>query len=103
MEQLLAVAAAPFLALLIPGVDFSLAARAPVSSACLKASAGSVGIAAADGVFIAAALSGVTLIAQAPLQNAIQRVRGGFHIVIGLSFLRSRTRSDVERIPRAQA
>src|SRR5699024_2236066 len=95
MEQFLAVAAAHFLALLIPGVDFFLIARASMSSGWRNASGACLGI--------AAAFSGVALISYAPLQNAIQRVGGGFLIVIGLSFLRSRTRIDVDRIPRAQA
>ena len=103
MEQFLAVAAAHFLALLIPGVDFFLIARTSMSSGWRNASGACLGIAAANGVFIAAAFSGVSLISYAPLQNAIQLVGGGFLIVIGLSFLRSRTRIDVDRIPRAQA
>src|SRR5699024_10196675 len=102
MEQFLAVAAAHFLALLIPGVDFFLIARASMSSGWRNASGACLGIAAANGVFIAAAFSGVSLISYAPLQNAIQLVGGGFLIVIGLSFLRSRTLVDDAHMPRAQ-
>src|SRR5699024_3482003 len=103
MDQFLAVAAAHFLALLIPGVDFFLIARTSMSSGWRNASGVCLGIAAANGVFIAAAFSGVFLISYALLQNAIQLVGGGFLIVIVLSFLWSRTRIDAVRIPRAHA
>src|SRR5690625_5617626 len=102
MEQFLAVAAAHFLALLIPGVDFFLIARASMSSGWRNASGACLGIAAAKGVFIAAALSGVSLISYAPLQNAIQFIGGGFLIVICLSFLKSRTRINFDNIQRAK-
>src|SRR5699024_4194298 len=100
MEQFLAVAAAHFLALLMPVVDFFLMARPAMSSGWRNASGACLGIAAANGVFIAAAFSGVSLISYAPLQSAIQLVGGGSLLVIGLSFLRSRTRIDVDRTPR---
>src|SRR5699024_10794771 len=103
MEQFLAVAAAHFLALLIPGVDFFLIARASMSSGWRNASGACLGLAAANGVFIAAAFSAVSLTSCAPLQTALQLAGCGFLNVPGPSSLRSRTRIDVDRIPWPQA
>ena len=59
MEQFAAVALAHFLALLIPGVDFFLIARTAMTSGWRNATGACLGIAAANGIFIAAAFSGI--------------------------------------------
>ncbi|WP_019158399.1 LysE family translocator [Brevibacterium senegalense] len=102
MEQFLAVAAAHFLALLIPGVDFFLIARTAMTSGWRNATGVCLGIASANGIFIAAAFSGVSLISHPLLLNAIQVVGGGFLIFIGVAFLRSRARIDLDHVSSTQ-
>lgn len=102
MEQFLAVAAAHFLALLIPGVDFFLIARTAMTSGWRNATGACLGIATANGIFIAAAFSGVSLISHPLLLNAIQVVGGGFLIFIGVAFLRSRARIDLDHVSSTQ-
>lgn len=102
MEQFLAVAAAHFLALLIPGVDFFLIARTAMTSGWRNATGACLGIATANGIFIAAAFSGVSLISHPLLLDAIQLVGGGFLIFIGVAFLRSRARIDLDQVSTTQ-
>lgn len=102
MEQFLAVVAAHFLALLIPGVDFFLIARTAMTSGWRNATGACLGIATANGIFIAAAFSGVSLISHPLLLNAIQVVGGGFLIFIGVAFLRSRARIDLDHVSSTQ-
>jgi len=61
MEQFLFVAAAHFLALLSPGPDFFLVARTSIKFGWRDAAKVCLGIAIANGVFILAAFSGITL------------------------------------------
>ena len=89
MEQFFAVAAAHFLALLIPGVDFFLIARTTMSNGWRNASGVCLGIALANGVFIAAAFSGLSLISHPVLLGTIQAAGGIFLCYIGVVFLRS--------------
>lgn len=89
MEQFFAVATAHFLALLIPGVDFFLIARTSMGSGWRQASAVCLGIAVANGVFIAAALSGLSMISHPMLLGMIQAAGGVFLTYIGIAFLRS--------------
>lgn len=89
MEQFFAVAAAHFLALLIPGVDFFLIARTTLSNGWRNASGVCLGIALANGVFIAAAFSGLSLISHPALLGTIQAAGGIFLCYIGVVFLRS--------------
>ncbi|MEZ5085036.1 MAG: LysE family translocator [Tessaracoccus sp.] len=102
MEQFLAVAAAHFLALLIPGVDFFLIARTAMTNGWRSATGVCLGIATANGIFIAAAFSGVSLISHPLLLSAIQLAGGGFLIFIGIAFLRSRARIGLEQAPNAK-
>lgn len=97
MQQFVAVAVAHFLALLIPGVDFFLIARTATTGGWRNATGVCLGIAAANGVFIAAAFSGLSLIAQPVLLASIQVAGGGFLIFIGTAFLRSRAQIDLDR------
>ena len=76
MEQFLAVAAAHFVALLIPGVDFFLIARTAMTGGWRNATGVCLGIATANGIFIAAAFCGVSLISHPLLLDAIQLVGG---------------------------
>jgi threonine/homoserine/homoserine lactone efflux protein len=62
MEQFLLVAAAHFLALLSPGPDFFLIARTSASAGWRVASGACLGIALANGVFILAAFTGVSVL-----------------------------------------
>ncbi|MFT0847670.1 LysE family translocator [Actinomycetaceae bacterium L2_0104] len=102
MEQFLAVAAAHFVALLIPGVDFFLIARTAMTGGWRNATGVCLGIATANGIFIAAAFCGVSLISHPLLLDAIQLVGGGFLVFIGVAFLRSRARIDLDHVPNAQ-
>ncbi|WP_066301116.1 LysE family translocator [Arthrobacter luteolus] len=101
MEQFFAVAAAHFLALLIPGVDFFLIARSAVSSGWRTASGACLGIALANGVFIAAAFSGLSLVSHPTLLGIIQTAGGLFLTYIGIAFLRSSARISVMNEPAA--
>lgn len=89
MEQFFAVAAAHFLALLIPGVDFFLIARTSMTSGWRNASGACLGIALANGIFIAAAFSGLSIISHPLLLGTIQATGGVFLTYMGISFLRS--------------
>jgi threonine efflux protein len=91
MDVFIAVAAAHFLALLIPGVDFLLIARTSLTSGWRSAIGACIGIALANGVFITAAFAGVSLVANPAILNLIQLVGGSFLIFVGVSFLRSRS------------
>ncbi|WP_309103037.1 LysE family translocator [Microbacterium sp.] len=95
MEQFIAVAAAHFLALLIPGVDFFLIVRAAMSFGWRIASGACVGIAAANGLFIGAAFSGVSLISNPLVLGVIQAAGGVFLAYVGVMFLRARVDIDV--------
>ncbi|WP_318241896.1 LysE family translocator [Arthrobacter pullicola] len=89
------MAAAHFLALLIPGVDFFLIARSAVSSGWRAASGACLGIALANGIFIAAAFSGLSLVSHPTLLGIIQTAGGLFLTYIGIAFLRSSIRISV--------
>lgn len=101
MEQFLAVAIAHFVSLLIPGVDFFLIARVALAGGWRNATGACLGIALANGAFIAAAFSGIALITRPPLLDAIQAVGGGFLVFMGIAFLRSPARIDLEHGPSA--
>lgn len=99
MEQFVAVAVAHFLALLIPGVDFFLIARTAMANGWRNAAGACLGIASANGIFIAAALSGVSLIRHPILLDGIQLAGGGFLVLVGVAFLRSKERIDLDEGP----
>lgn len=87
MDQFIAVATAHFLALLIPGVDFFLIARTTMAHGWRVASGTCLGIAIANGLFIIAAFSGISLISHPVVLQVIQCAGGLFLIYIGLAFL----------------
>ncbi|WP_277209888.1 LysE family translocator [Isoptericola croceus] len=102
MEQFVAVAIAHFLALLIPGVDFFLIARTAMTSGWRNATGVCLGIATANGIFIAAAFSGLSLISHPTVLAVIQLAGSAFLVFIGVAFLRSTTRIDLDRGPHAE-
>ncbi|WP_206427411.1 LysE family translocator [Brevibacterium aurantiacum] len=96
MEQFAAVALAHFLALLIPGVDFFLIARTAMTSGWRNATGACLGIAAANGIFIAAAFSGISIISHPTVLVVIQLAGGAFLVFIGIAFMRSTPRLSHE-------
>lgn len=90
MDQFIAVATAHFLALLIPGVDFFLIARTTMANGWRIASGTCLGIAAANGIFIIASFSGISMISHPAVLQVIQCAGGLFLIYIGLAFLRAK-------------
>lgn len=102
MEQFLAVAVAHFLALLIPGVDFFLIARTAMTSGWRDATGACLGIAVANGLFITAAFSGVSLIQQPAVLAVVQLAGGGFLIFVGVAFFKSSPRIDFTQGPSPQ-
>lgn len=96
MEQFVAVAVAHFLALLIPGVDFFLIVRTTLTSGWRNATGTCVGIATANALFITAAFTGVSLISHPLVLDATQLAGGGFLIFIGIAFLSSPARIDLD-------
>ncbi|WP_083665952.1 LysE family translocator [Saccharomonospora sp. CUA-673] len=103
MEQFAAVAAAHFLALLIPGVDFVLIARTALVTGRRRAVAVCLGIAGANGILIAAAFSGVALLSHPVLLGAVQAAGGAFLVFVGVVFVRSKVRIDLGDGARAGA
>lgn len=89
MEQFVAVATAHFVALLIPGVDFFLISRTALVSGRRSAVGVCAGIAAANGIFIAAAFGGLSLISHPTVLLGVQLAGGVFLAYIGVAFLRS--------------
>lgn len=99
MEQFVAVAVAHFLALLIPGVDFFLIARTAMTSGWRTATGACLGIATANGIFIAAAFSGLALISHPTVLAVIQVAGGVFLLYVGVAFIRSNARFDPDQEP----
>lgn len=75
------VAAAHFLALLSPGPDFFLVVRTALAGGWRCAVWACAGIAAANAVFIAAALGGMALLAPESLLFRLLQVAGGLYMV----------------------
>ncbi|KAA5837084.1 LysE family translocator [Saccharopolyspora hirsuta] len=96
MDQFLAVALAHFLALLIPGVDFFLIVRTAAAHGWRSASGVCTGIASANGVFIVAALTGLTLVGDDRILAWIELAGGAFLISMGLAFWRARISLTVD-------
>lgn len=89
MEQFLIVALAHFLALLSPGPDFFLVARTSVAAGWRVASGACLGIALANGLFIAMAFAGLAILREGSmLFITLQLAGAGYLLYIGLLFLR---------------
>lgn len=89
MEQFLAVAAAHFVALLIPGVDFFLIVRTAMAGGWRTATGVCIGIALANAVFVVSAFSGIALISHPAILGTIQAAGGVFLTYLGIVFLRT--------------
>ncbi|MBF8780408.1 LysE family translocator [Pseudomonas fulva] len=103
MEQFLIIALAHFLALLSPGPDFFLVARTSITAGWQVASGACLGIAMANGLFIAAAFAGFTVLKPGSIVFVALQLAGcAYLLYIGVSFLRhaGKSRLAVEE-PRA--
>ncbi|KLJ00386.1 LysE family translocator [Luteimonas sp. FCS-9] len=97
MQQFLIIAAAHFLALLSPGPDFFLIARTSLSAGWRVASGTCLGIALANGVFIAAAFAGMAALRPGSLPFVILQLACCAYLVyLGVLFLRYAGRSDLD-------
>lgn len=103
LQQFAGVALAHFLALLVPGVDFFLIARTALASGWRRASGVCVGIAAANGLIIAAAFTGLALVTQPAVLLALKVAGGLFLTYVGVAFLRARGHLALEGQPDAAA
>lgn len=93
MEQFLMVAGAHFLALLSPGPDFFLIVRGALASGWRRASGVCVGVAAANGVYIALALSGTQALQAGSAAFIWLQAAGALYLAwVGVQLLRPRTR-----------
>jgi len=89
MQQFLFVAAAHFLALLSPGPDFFLVARTSIRAGWRHAANVCLGIAIANGVFILAAFSGMTLFSPDSISFIVIQLTGcAYLLYIGVLFIR---------------
>lgn len=99
MEQFLIVALAHFLALLSPGPDFFLVARTSMSAGWRVASGTCLGIALANGLFIAMAFAGLAILREgSALFTAVQLGGAGYLLYIGLLFLRHAGSSELTAV-----
>lgn len=101
MEQFLAVAAAHFMSLLVPGVDFLLIARTAMSSGGRSASGVCVGIATANAIIITTAFSGMALASHPVVHHVIQVFGGVFLVYVGLTFVLADSTVDLSERPQA--
>ncbi|MBA1191254.1 LysE family translocator [Pseudomonas entomophila] len=89
MEQFFLIALAHFLALLSPGPDFFLVARTSITAGGRVASGACLGIALANGVFIVAAFTGVTLLHPDSVLFLLLQLAGCAYLIsIGVLFIR---------------
>ncbi|WP_409076446.1 LysE family translocator (plasmid) [Pantoea sp. C3] len=96
MQQFFFVAAAHFLALLSPGPDFFLVARTSIRAGWRRAANVCLGIAIANGVFILAAFSGITLFRPGSFSFiAIQLAGCAYLLYIGQLFIRFAGRNSI--------
>lgn len=104
MQQFLIVAAAHFLALLSPGPDFFLVARTSMAAGWRVATGACVGIALANGVFIAAAFGGVSVLQPgSALFVGIQSVGCLYLLYMGGLFIRYAGKSAMAQVPGGKA
>ncbi|UCJ19130.1 LysE family translocator [Pseudomonas sp. MM211] len=89
MQQFLIIAAAHFLALLSPGPDFFLVARTSLSAGWRVASGACLGIAVANGVFIVAAFTGVSVLQPGSVPFIVLQLVGCLYLLyLGVLFIR---------------
>lgn len=103
MQQFLIVAAAHFLALLSPGPDFFLVARTSLSGGWRVASGACLGIAIANGVFIAAAFGGTAALRpESALFVALQLAGCVYLLYLGVLFVRHAGANALDVAPARQ-
>jgi len=96
MQAFLIVALAHFLALLSPGPDFFLVARTSINSGWRVASGACLGIALANGMFIAVAFTGLSVLQQGSLLfSTLQLAGAGYLLYLGVLFLRHAGQSSL--------
>lgn len=96
MQPFLIVALAHFLALLSPGPDFFLVARTSINSGWRVASGACLGIALANGMFIAVAFTGLSVLQQGSLLfSTLQLAGAGYLLYLGVLFLRHAGQSSL--------
>ncbi|MGO4764207.1 LysE family transporter [Cupriavidus sp. 2KB_3] len=89
MHMFLIVATAHFLALLSPGPDFFLIARTSLAAGWRRAAGACLGIALANGVFIAGAFAGVSAMRADSALFALTQLAGGLYLLyLGWQFVR---------------
>jgi len=99
MEQFLIVALTHFLALLSPGPDFFLVARTSVAEGWRVASGACLGIALANGLFIAMAFAGLAILREGSVLFITLQLAGvGYLLYIGLLFLRHAGHSELTAV-----
>ncbi|WP_336334253.1 LysE family translocator [Pseudomonas putida] len=104
MQQFLIIALAHFLALLSPGPDFFLVARTSINSGWQVASGACLGIALANGAFIAMAFTGLSVLQQGSLLFiALQLAGAGYLLYIGVLFLRHAGQTSLGAVTANQA
>ena len=104
MQAFLIVALAHFLALLSPGPDFFLVARTSINSGWRVASGACLGIALANGMFIAVAFTGLSVLQQGSLLfSTLQLAGAGYLLYLGVLFLRHAGQSSLGSVAANQA
>ena len=104
MQAFLIIALAHFLALLSPGPDFFLVARTSVSSGWRVASGACLGIALANGAFIAMAFTGLSVLQEGSLLfTTLQLAGAGYLLYIGVLFLRHAGQTQLGAVAGQQA
>ncbi|MGO4281290.1 MULTISPECIES: LysE family transporter [Cupriavidus] len=89
MHLFLIVATAHFLALLSPGPDFFLIARTSLAAGWRRAAGACLGIALANGVFIAGAFAGVSAMRADSALFSLTQLAGGLYLLyLGWQFVR---------------
>ncbi|WP_296228866.1 LysE family translocator [Ralstonia sp. UBA689] len=97
MQQFLMIAAAHFLALLSPGPDFFLIARTSLSAGWRIASGACLGIALANGVFIAAAFAGTAALRPDSVLFVVLQLAGcAYLLYLGVLFVRYAGSNDLD-------
>ena len=104
MQQFLIIALAHFLALLSPGPDFFLVARTSINSGWRVASGACLGIALANGMFIAVAFTGLSVLQQGSLLfSTLQLAGAGYLLYLGVLFLRHAGQTSLGSVAANQA
>ncbi|WP_028693988.1 LysE family translocator [Pseudomonas cremoricolorata] len=104
MQLFVIIATAHFLALLSPGPDFFLVARNAANSGWKIASGACLGIALANGLFIAVAFAGLSLLREGSAWFVALQLAGGVYLVyVGWLFIRHANGSDLGALATAQA